>query len=615
MSEEEGIIEEVEEKQLSSKQLQRFHHAYSVNLREDGVLEKIAQDETDLKHLMQLKKIIENSEEFSPTLTEAEEQAEEATKGEVVETDAPTEEEKVTETEPAEKAGKVEAVEETAENKGEEKEEDSPEMKAEEEKPVVKPAVDQKPEIVKSASKKADDDLETSSLRNQVRQRFASSKNIFENKSKSSSMSGSQSFKKSKNKNNRRSERIRSSIAAKVRAGNQKSSYEIPKPHGTVGLNQSKLTRNNASTPSIHSSVIRRQKKKKKKVTEEERTLSAMVQLKQRTSSKGPRTGGEVSKPVLKPVVRHKKEEWDDLDAALKEAFWEVYESSNGTYHQGYAVKGWRHSMEDVMDVFFSYDPKIPNLFAVYDGHGGDSCANFCKNYLLKRLAVHSELKKNPKAALADTFITVDDNYNSSKKDPMAGTTATVIYICPMDIRRKSTTSGDSSADMALAFKFYCACVGDSRAVLVYQTGKVVALSLDHNLKRKDELERIRSGNGEVRYDSQFNELLVYSEEAERGLNVTRTIGDVDFKPLVTAFPDVKEGFLTKDAAYLIVASDGLWGHVTNEEAGRILLDYGTKTGSKNLANLANCRGCYDNCTIVAIDVQKMLVDMEDLLR
>ena len=102
--------------------------------------------------------------------------------------------------------------------------------------------------------------------------------------------------------------------------------------------------------------------------------------------------------------------------------------------------------------------------------------------------------------------------------------------------------------------------------------------------------------------------------EHGQGLNVTRSLGDDDFKPWVMHLPEVSQGFVTSDVFAMLIASDGLWAHVNTDEVGPLLLKYGLKHGVRNLANLANKRGCYDNCSIVAVDVQKMIKDLDTKL-
>lgn len=347
---------------------------------------------------------------------------------------------------------------------------------------------------------------------------------------------------------------------------------------------------------------------------------------------------------LIKPVSIYK--EWEDVEANFKEKFWENSEEMKGKYHYGVALQGWRKRMEDTVDFNSSINAEAPNMFSVYDGHGGSNCSTFCKNILLRALSKKRDLLVKPKAILQNVFTDVHEEYCKNFKDSTQGSTATTIVVLPVDVdqnMKKGKNGGMKSAAVSdnpkyktkakqttgrkiynsirkaaslrenkREYKFYCACVGDSRAVLVYDSGKTVPLSRDHNLRRKDELARIKSSGGEVRYDSEYNEVLVYSKVAKSGLTVTRSIGDGFFKPWVMHLPEIQEGYLTKDAAFFLIASDGLWSHVKTKEIGPILTEYGLEQGIKNLANLSNKRGCYDNCSIVGVDIQKMIATINE---
>ena len=55
---------------------------------------------------------------------------------------------------------------------------------------------------------------------------------------------------------------------------------------------------------------------------------------------------------------------------------------------------------------------------------------------------------------------------------------------------------------------------------------------------------------------------------------MTRAIGDADAKPDgVTADPEVSETELTKDDEFIVVACDGMWDVITNNEALQMIKD------------------------------------------
>lgn len=52
-----------------------------------------------------------------------------------------------------------------------------------------------------------------------------------------------------------------------------------------------------------------------------------------------------------------------------------------------------------------------------------------------------------------------------------------------------------------------------------------------------------------------------------------RSIGDADLKPALTAQPEVSQHQLTPEDEFVVVASDGLWDKLSNEEAVGLVHD------------------------------------------
>lgn len=50
-------------------------------------------------------------------------------------------------------------------------------------------------------------------------------------------------------------------------------------------------------------------------------------------------------------------------------------------------------------------------------------------------------------------------------------------------------------------------------------------------------------------------------------LAITRAIGDAELKPFITSEPEIVSFELDGDEDFLIMASDGLWDHVTEDAA------------------------------------------------
>ncbi|GAB2230899.1 hypothetical protein Droror1_Dr00015196 [Drosera rotundifolia] len=99
---------------------------------------------------------------------------------------------------------------------------------------------------------------------------------------------------------------------------------------------------------------------------------------------------------------------------------------------------------------------------------------------------------------------------------------------------------------------------GDSRAVLC-RGGSGVRLSSDHKPDRPDEFARIEAAGG-----------LVINYDGARVMGVlatSRSIGDHYLMPFVISRPEVNVYRRTSDDEFLILATDGLWDVLSDQEA------------------------------------------------
>ena len=133
----------------------------------------------------------------------------------------------------------------------------------------------------------------------------------------------------------------------------------------------------------------------------------------------------------------------------------------------------------------------------------------------------------------------------------------------------------------------YIVNVGDSRAVLgayFYKINrwKTTQLSIDHKPKNPNENRRIISYNGRVdrlknEYGDEYGPYRVFRKENDStypGLSISRTIGDEDAKKLgVTFEPELFRYELKENDKIIIIATDGLWELLSNEEAIKIVGD------------------------------------------
>lgn len=141
----------------------------------------------------------------------------------------------------------------------------------------------------------------------------------------------------------------------------------------------------------------------------------------------------------------------------------------------------------------------------------------------------------------------------------------------------------------------HVAAVGDSRAVLA-RAGRAVRITVDHKPRLPAEEERIVACGG-----------FVNRGRVHGILSVSRSLGDFEFAPYVLAEPQVLAVPLMADDRCLLLASDGLWDVLTDDEAVEIALRIGTgpaadpTAAGQHLVDEALRRGSRDNVSVVCV--------------
>jgi len=250
--------------------------------------------------------------------------------------------------------------------------------------------------------------------------------------------------------------------------------------------------------------------------------------------------------------------------------------------HYDYGVcekQGKRPYMEDRHVVHGMLGGESVTLYGVFDGHGGSQAAQYCKDKVGKALVNAVEFPQDPEQALTEAILTVDKNYlrDARKHNRDDGTT---LILCMVQ--------GDTVT---------CANVGDSRAVLVKCDGNVEPLSYDHKPNSDSEKARIEALGGKVVFWGVWR--------VEGILAVSRAIGDRMLKKFVSAQPDFVSANITADDTYMVMASDGLWDVMENDEVGRLCSKIkNAHKAAEYLAKEAYKRGSADNICVLVVDLR-----------
>jgi len=181
------------------------------------------------------------------------------------------------------------------------------------------------------------------------------------------------------------------------------------------------------------------------------------------------------------------------------------------------------------------------DYFAVFDGHNGDSSAKYCAGRLHVKLSDALNVEPDPVKCFKLAFELTNEGLE--KNHSAGGTTAVV-----------SLFKGN---------ELYIANTGDSRAV-ISKNRKAIRVTTDHKPDLPLEKERIEKNGGWVKNGG-----------ITGTLTVSRALGDFSYKPYITCEPDVFGPFSITDKEYqlLIMACDGLWDVVSDDEAVEIALN------------------------------------------
>ncbi|KAI5719138.1 hypothetical protein M8J76_005717 [Diaphorina citri] len=210
-------------------------------------------------------------------------------------------------------------------------------------------------------------------------------------------------------------------------------------------------------------------------------------------------------------------------------------------------MQGWRNTMEDVHCHLLSL-PEAPEtaFFAVYDGHGGARVAEYAGQHLHRFICETPEFRAgNIVEGLKKGFLNMDQAMleKEAVSDEVEGSTAICVLIRDNHL--------------------YCANVGDSRAVACVH-GASHPLSKDHKPNNEEEMKRIVAAGGWVEFD-----------RVNGNLALSRALGDFTFKrntrvsateQIIISMPDVVVEKVTPEWEFVIIACDGIWDVMSNED-------------------------------------------------
>ncbi|GMH28095.1 hypothetical protein Nepgr_029938 [Nepenthes gracilis] len=251
--------------------------------------------------------------------------------------------------------------------------------------------------------------------------------------------------------------------------------------------------------------------------------------------------------------------------------------SEDGKLSYGYSsFRGMRASMEDFYDLKISkIDGQTVSMFGIFDGHGGPRAAEYLKEHLFENLMNHPKFMTDTKLAISETYKQTDMDFLDAEKDTYRDDGST------------------ASTAVLVGNHLYVANVGDSRAV-ISKAGKAIPLSEDHKPNRIDERKRIENAGGYVMWAGTWRVGGV--------LAMSRAFGNRMLKQFVVAEPEIQEQEINEELELLVLASDGLWDVIPNEDAISIAhAAEEPEAAARKLTETAFARGSADNISCIVV--------------
>ena len=247
-----------------------------------------------------------------------------------------------------------------------------------------------------------------------------------------------------------------------------------------------------------------------------------------------------------------------------------------------------RKEMEDFHYIKALLNRKINcSYFGLFDGHSGKEVGIYLMENLHKILS--QELKnnniensENMQNVIKNSFEKIDKEINNQNFKNDTGSTGTVLLL----YRDNNSKTGKS---------LICANVGDSKAYLINKK-EMKSITKDHKCTDANEVKRIRDTGG-----------IVFRERVFGTLMLTRSFGDKEMKKYgVLSTPDIFCHNIEDDDLFVIIASDGVWDVVEEDEIFKLSQEkISSSDFAKNIIKLAKDRDTHDNISCIVVKLNK----------
>ena len=251
---------------------------------------------------------------------------------------------------------------------------------------------------------------------------------------------------------------------------------------------------------------------------------------------------------------------------------------------------------------------KRPNLsyFAIFDGHGGKDVASFLSinlhHFLIDEInninfgTNGEENISNIIESIKSAFMKIDQNILANENFTNdVGSTATLIFIYYNNLNENILNNNDNG-NKNVERTLICANIGDSNGYLITKSN-ISQITKPHKCEDTSEVQRIKGTGGIVFQGRIFGKLIL-----------TRTLGDKEMKKYgVIPVPDFYTKKIEKDDLFVIIASDGIWDVINEEELYKMgnEKELSSEIFSKKIMDLAKERDTRDNSSCIVIKLNK----------
>lgn len=241
-----------------------------------------------------------------------------------------------------------------------------------------------------------------------------------------------------------------------------------------------------------------------------------------------------------------------------------------GSTKKGYAPYNPRKKNQDAL-IMKSHVDTNTIVICVLDGHGehGDSVSSYFASHLASRMFNHDKWETDIRVAVREAILSCEEDV--------------------LNMHRVDTDFSGTTLSMAIVRedKLFGVNIGDSRVIVGKNASSNGVLNViaeefthDHKPDTPAERERIIQAGGRVfavQYDDGIDgpPRVWLGNMDVPGLAMSRSLGDtVAHTAGVTSEPDFTERTLDPESdKFLVVATDGLWEFMTNEECVAMMVE------------------------------------------